>query len=115
MTRRRRTAILNHNGPYHVQSYSTSADGMVLLAVFPAFSQYEEWEDGVSWREHRKQGDGGGPGIFASIGLAAALEDFLNAPYDEATIAKWKAIDKPPLRQLTKREKRAMEKRLEKA
>lgn len=60
--------------------------------VYPAFPKYEEFSDGVPWAIQRVKGEGGGPSIFTAIALATEMENFLNQPYDEDSITRWKSI-----------------------
>lgn len=78
-------------GPYKVVSYSQDGQG-VRLVVYPAFPKYEAFPDNVSWAIHRIKGDGGGTSIFMAIGLASELETFLNQPYDDEAIGRWRKI-----------------------
>lgn len=76
-------------GPYEVNSYSQEGRG-VRLEIYPAFPQYEEFPDGVSWAIHREKGEGGGPGIFTAIALAKEFEEWLNQFYSEEEVNSWK-------------------------
>lgn len=86
----RRSSLVKNSGPYHVQSYSQTGSGFVYLVVWPAYSEY-----GEDWVRARGEGEGGGPGIFTGIALASAIEEFLNSPYGEEAIKKWKEQKKP--------------------
>ena len=77
-------------GPYEVHSISQDGHG-VRVEIYPAFPQYEEFPDGISWAIHRlKRGDGGGPGIFTAMALAREFERFLNQFYSEEEVNSWK-------------------------
>ena len=73
-------------GPYHVTSHSQGT-GMVYFMVYPAFPEYDH--DDFKWAESRYKRDGGGPGIFTSIGTAEELERFLNSVYEAGQIKDW--------------------------
>ena len=78
-------------GPFEVVSISQDGYG-VRMEVYPAFPQY-----GEDWEITRLKGKGGGPSIFTSMGFAKCLEEFLNQPYSQETIEKWKATLKMAL------------------
>ena len=60
----RRPAMVRQSGPYKVDSV---ADGTMI--VTPSWPQCPAW----------RKGEGGGPGLFSRLGLAADLERWLNA------------------------------------
>lgn len=62
----RRTAMLKRAGPYKVAS---SVDG--VMHVTPAWPDFPPFD----------VKEGGGPGMFSRMRLAADLERFLNAPW----------------------------------
>lgn len=76
-------------GPFKVHSISQDGHG-VRLEIYPAFPQYEEFPDNISWAIHRQNGDGGGPDIFTAITLAEEFEEWLNQFYPEAEVNNWK-------------------------
>ena len=80
----RRSHLLRVSGPYRVVSYSQNGDGQVFAVVHPAYPKY-----GSDWAEQRAHGHGGGPGIFSSMAFARELQEFLNAPYVQATVKEW--------------------------
>lgn len=67
MTRARRTALMRQSGPYQVES---TIGGQ--LVIVPKWSQVPVWTEE----------DGGGPGLFSRLALAADLQAWLNAPYE---------------------------------
>lgn len=74
-------------GPFYVTSHSQGR-GVVSFIVYPAFPDYDH--DGFKWAESRYHDDGGGPGIFTSIGTSRQLEEFLNSVYSTEQITTWK-------------------------
>jgi hypothetical protein len=76
----RRTVWIKQSGPYKVVS---CVDG--TLCVYPAWPQYDEHRSLARGYWH----DGGGPGFPGRMGLAAHIQDFLNAPYTAKDISDW--------------------------
>lgn len=66
-TAKRRPSFVTKCGPYVVRS---CADGS--LEVTPSWPQFPPYNDE----------DGGGPGLFSRVHLAAELQAWLNAPYE---------------------------------
>ena len=69
MTKRvRRSPLLKESGPYMVGS---KANGEIYIS--PAWPQCPKYT----------VEDGGGPGLFSRLRLAADIAEFLNAPYTQ--------------------------------
>lgn len=70
----RKSRWITQSGPFDVKS---CADG--TLIVTPKWPQYSEWTEL----------GGGGPGIFGRLGLAHAVEIYLNSPYPAEAVEFW--------------------------
>ncbi len=86
----KQSKFIRKSGPYEVHSISQDGHG-IRLEIYPAFPQYEEFSDGISWAVHRQRGDGGGPSIFTAIALAKEFEEWLNQFYSETEVNNWKS------------------------
>lgn len=97
----KRNKLIHKSGPYIVQSYSQDGRG-VRLEIYPAYPQYNlsekqaskpdidpEWAKERRWPLHRYKDEGGGPGIFTSMALGEAFQEFLNQSYSPEEIALW--------------------------
>ena len=78
MSKARRSALMKRAGPYLVTS---NFNGMLTI--------YPEWPDTYNYEE-----DWGGPGIFSRAGLAADLQNWLNAPYLDAPPSQFDKLPK---------------------
>ncbi len=124
----KQSKFIRQCGPYEVHSYSQDGHG-VRLEVFPAFPKYNLSDKDAAdadpssqterrWAVHRLKGDGGGPGIFTAIALAAEFEAFLNQPYSEKEVKDWKKTLAVALKKVRERDQKRFDRavaRFEKA
>ena len=113
----KQNSFIKKSGPYEVHSISQDCHG-VRLEVYPAFPEYnltekrranapEEWQKEPRWVIHRYRGDGGGPGMFTALALAAAFEDFLNQVYTKEQVDQWKKDNAEALEKVRDKQQRS--------
>lgn len=100
-------------GPYEVHSISQDGQG-VRLEIYPAFPEYEEFSDGISWAIHRQKGDGGGPSIFTTIALAKEFEEWLNQFYSTEEVVNWETTLGIALKEIRDKAQKQFEKAMAK-